>query len=170
MPKRTEDETQKGLIALAIFNGSPSEASKALADEGITFTPDQLARLKNTRPREYWEHREARLKVVRARMGEAAGRLADKRAAMTERILVRLEGVIDEMDTRDLVMALKALDSGYATSVKALGEMTGQPTARVEIKHTGEIVSRLQRIGVLEIDGEAEEIPQSKLGSGSESE
>lgn len=156
--RRTEEEIEQGLIALAVYNGDATAASEALAEGGFEVSPQALTHSKNRRNKRYFELRNMRLAVVRDRMGEAAGRLADRRATMLGEVLDRLEGRIAEMDIKDLVTLMRALDQGYASSMQISEKLTDQP-AIVEVRKVDLTIERLQRLGVLEVvDSTATEI------------
>lgn len=161
MGRPAEDAIEKGLIALAIYNGDSKAASEALAAEGVEVDAATLTRWKSNRSKRFYELRNMRIAVVRDRMGEAAGRLADRRASLLNAVLDRLEGKLADLDVKDLIGLMRALDQGYGTSMAAMEKLTDQPSQVIEVHNYQHALQRLERLGVLTVD--AEEIEPEEI-------
>lgn len=167
----TEQEIDRALEALALFDGNKARASRALAEEGLSIPIRTL---------HDWPRRHA---DKYSRMRE--DRLPRAQAAIDERLKQRL---LDALDTHARVMerANAKLDEGEELSLKELASAQrdlavaggifnqnhnlnlGRPTQVTEHRSLQEIVKRLDALGVRVdvpgvVDSDAVEMDQGSL-------
>jgi hypothetical protein len=155
-PKRySDEEIDRGLVALALHAGNRRAASEALAREGVEIPQDTLRHWLERKRDRYDELRTELLPRIRERIAQQSEDLAQ---AYAEKELELLAGLKDEpMKPSDRASVIRNLSTSRGISVDKAMAMRGMPTQIVEHRTADHTWAKLKEMGLV-VDSTAEEL------------
>jgi hypothetical protein len=161
----SEDEKERGLVAVALNSGNCARAAELLADQGQPI-PERTLRQWRAKETELYARVEDKiLPAVRAKRAADYDHLAERGIEVSRKGLERLDkeiGDSDKLSTRDLPGALRNVGvfSGIGTDKSQV--LRDLPTEIKSDRSAAEIIRALREKGVI-VDGEAEDVTEAEV-------
>ena len=157
MSQHSNEEIERGLLAVAVANGNTRRAQQALAVEGLDLPRSTLHRWQmETHAERYIQIQADVLPKIRAQAAEQHMELAERGMAVEQKLLDKLEEEVNEIPSRDLAGAARNVATGTAIHTDKAGILRGEPSVIVS-RGMHEIVRSLKAKGIV-IEVEAEEV------------
>jgi hypothetical protein len=119
---------ERGLFVLALSGTNAGRASKQLAEQGMSIPPATLRRWANeTHSERYAAIRDEHAAEVQKRVAREQEDIAIKAAAVTAKLLDRLDAEVDTLDKRDLSTAARNTGTIGGIAVSRLMETRERP-------------------------------------------
>jgi hypothetical protein len=146
----TDQEVERGLVALALCSGQRRRASKLLAKQGLKISDGALRYWKEHAHEDwYWEIQARIMPRVRAIAAEKHSELAELEGEASRQLLDRLMTEADEIPARDLPGAVRNLDVAAAVNRDKAAMLRGEPTEIVEHQRDAlQILRQLKEMGM----------------------
>lgn len=159
----TEQERERGLLALAVHGGSYAKASRYLTETGHTMSPDTLKGFKRNFPDRYHQIMKDAAPKVREIIAAEAEALALKLTEVEWEALHKTQESLPSLDPRDLGRTLQYLTKSKSTQIEKAALLRGMPTEIHEKRSPDEIFNSIrQKLGDV-IDSSAEELPVPEI-------
>jgi hypothetical protein len=147
-----EQEVERGLVALALFNGNSGRAAKALKGQGLSVGATTLRRWKDDlHPEKYRKLQQDTLPEIRERAAEMHTDLAEQEVRLSGRLVQDLGQRLErgeELPIRDVPGAIRNLDTGAGINRDKASGLRGEPNVRVEKQlDVGAILRELDGMG-----------------------
>jgi hypothetical protein len=147
-----EQEVERGLVALALFNGNSRRAAKALKGQGLSVGATTLRRWKDDlHPEKYRKLQQDTLPEIRERAAEMHTDLAEQEVRLSGRLVQDLGQRLErgeELPIRDVPGAIRNLDTGAGINRDKASGLRGEPNVRVEKQlDVGAILRELDGMG-----------------------
>jgi len=165
---RPHEEVERGLMAIALSNGSPTHAHRLLAGEGLTIPVETLRSWKyRDHVQRYEEIRAREMPRIKQLRAERHAALAEKQADLAEVSVDRLREAIDrgELKPHQLGGVMHQANVGSGIHTDKARDLRGDATVVIEDKRTHEeIIRNLVDKGVLELGpDDVIEVPDSEV-------
>jgi len=176
-----DTEVERGLVALALSNGSPTHAQRLLAADGLAIPLQTLKSWKYRDHVERYEQIRAReLPRIKQQLADRHTHLAELHADLAEKAARRLDEAIDnnELKPHQLGGVMHQSNVGSGIHTDKARDLRGDATVVVEDRRTTEeIIRGLAALGVIELeDGDVVEetgqemvLPVLTVGGGAQS-
>jgi hypothetical protein len=160
----TDTEVERGLVALALYQGNARRASRELNKQGINIPFKTLYDWRHSKADRLASVRESILPVVKAELAENHTDLAklqlEASRQATAQILHKLKEETDLTATQ-LATVTRSMDIGSGIHTENASKLRGEPQLIVEHRSAKEIEQRLVDMGVLDVEAvEIEDTPQ----------
>lgn len=157
----TEEERQRGYVAVAIAGGNCEEAARLLAqdEDSPDITASTLKRwVRVTNVAEYEQVRERIMPRIQARVAAASEDIAIRAVEKEAELLEALD--VKRLEPRDVGTALRSVSVTAGIATDRTLKLRGQPTQIIEHRDASEILDKMkQRIGPAEAEiVDAEEV------------
>jgi hypothetical protein len=120
----TDEEIERGLVAVALFSGSSRRAARALTQQGLKIPRETLRSWAETvHTDRYMKLRREMLPELKARLAEQHEDLARRQMEVASRLTDRLEREAGELPIRDVSTAQRNLDVGSGIHTQRAGEL-----------------------------------------------
>jgi hypothetical protein len=175
----TEEETGRGLAAVALYSENTREAADALKKDGLPIPRSTLKNWLVSKRDDYERIRSSVIEKVHERVAEKHMELAEAQMELSEKLMDRLRQESAEVPVRDLPTAIRNLDvgSGIHTDKGVNLRAGAQPPINLpdiqetlrSLKASGVTNVRIEMVddeGEEPISGSATEISAPRLVSG----
>jgi hypothetical protein len=144
----TDEEIERGLVALALYSGNSRRASKALGAQGFKVGQSSLHRFRNRFPEKYEQLRRDVLPQLREYAAERHMELADFEVGVAWKIAQQLDEQHGKIPARDLPGALRNVGVSAAVHTDKAQTLRGEPSQVVGHRSLDEVRRALEAKGV----------------------
>jgi hypothetical protein len=157
-PRYTDQDRERGLVALALTSGNTRAAARTLTEQGLRVSHQTLGNWSKRNGGEEYERVRAQvLPRVRAYAAEKHMALADSMVELAGEMGKRLKLEHQDMPIRDVAGAIRNVSTAAGISTDKARDLRGDPTAVVEHRSI-EDVRRALRAKGWDIEGEAVDV------------
>jgi hypothetical protein len=141
----TDQEIERGLVALALFSGNRRRASEALDQQGLSIPDSTLRDWRETYSGWYTEVQRKTMPQIRELAAEQHSDLAQLEGGAARKLLDRLIAKYQDIPARDLPGAIRNLDVSAAVNRDKAAMLRGEnPEAQSATRSVKDILGSLQ--------------------------
>jgi hypothetical protein len=160
-----DEEIDTALLTLALCSGTSRRASAELGAVGIDVDQSTLHRWRTAlHTRRYERLYKEQLPRIGERVALRCEELAESQADLAARLVRAIDEKLPDIPARDLPGALRNVETAKAINVDKSALLRGKPTQIVERRDAGELIRRLNALGVIDSTAEEEDSPSLPPG------
>lgn len=154
----TEQERERGLLALAVHGGSYAKASRYLAETGHSMSVDTLKGLRRNHPDRYLQIMKDAAPKVREVIAAEAEALALKLTEVEWEALELTQSTLASLAPKDVSKTLFNLSKSKSTQLEKAALLRGMPTEIHEKRSPTELMDAIRKKLGDSIEGTADEV------------
>lgn len=156
--QRPYEDVERGLVALALANGSARHAHRLLGSSGLDIPISTLESWKRTQGERYLSVCARELPRIKQALAERHTALAQLQADLAEKAARRLHSSLDddELKPNQVGSVMHQANVGAGIHTDKARDLRGEPAVVIEHRSAEEIEAKLRSMGIIE--GEAYEV------------